>query len=159
MHPDDDVKILNALIGATMDSARHYRKVAGSIGNPRIRTLFEHLSTQRKMIARRLQDQLAVVGGNPLAEGLPAVPSTRLSGRLRHAMSYGYCALVDEVERGEEHVKARYERALQDGKLSRLSRTAVQHAYASVREGEARMHALKRYPQAGHARSERLEQW
>jgi uncharacterized protein (TIGR02284 family) len=159
MNTDEDIPILNGLIGATMDSARHYRKVAGNIGNPRIRALFEHLSTQRKMIAQGLQDQLASVSGSPLAEGLLSGPSKRLFGNLRHAMNYGYCAWIDEVERGEEHVKARYEHALKDGRLSRLSRVAVQNAYETVREGEAKMHALKRYPQAGHAHGERLEQW
>lgn len=161
MRADDDISILNGLIGATMDSARHYRKVAGGIGNPRIRALFEHLSLQRKMIAQRLRTQLSAVSSNPLAEGVPvpAIPAARVFGNLRHALDYGYCALIDEVERGEEHVQAKYECALKNDRLSGLSLPAVQSAYESVREGSAKMHALKRYPHAEHGHSERLEQW
>ncbi len=156
---DEETKILNNLIGATMDSARHYRKVAANIGNPRIRALFEHLSVQRKMIAQLLQEQLAAVSGSPQGEGLSMSSSARVFGNLRHAMDYGYCALIDEVERGEERLKAKYERALRDGRLSRLSHAVLQNAYAAVQEGCADMHALKRYPMAAQPHSERVEQW
>lgn len=159
MNADFDVNILTGLIVATMDSARHYRKVAGNIGNPRIRALFEHLSIQRKLIAQELQQQRAAITGIPQSEGMLAVHPLRLFGNLRHTMDYGYCALIDEVERCEEHLKAKYERALMDGRLSALSRTVVENAYASVQEGFADMHALKRYPHAEHSYGERLEQW
>lgn len=159
MNADNDISILNGLIGATLDSARHYRKVAGNIGNPRIRALFDHLSTQRKQVAQALQDQLVAVSGRPLAEGAPAGHASRVFGNLRHAMDYGYTALIDEVERGEDHVKAKYECALENERLSRLSRTVVQNAYVSVCEGCAEMHALKRDPKAVQRHSERLEQW
>lgn len=159
MSADDDTSILNGLIRATLDSARHYQKVAGDIDNPRIRALFEHLSMQRKQVAKTLQNQLVVVGGGPRAESMAAAHAFHVFGNLRHAMSYGYCALIDEVERGEEHVKAKYECALMDGRLSRLSRAVVQDAYASVCEGCAEMHTLKRYPYAEKRHSERLEQW
>jgi hypothetical protein len=74
-------------------------------------------------------------------------------------MDYGYCALIDEVERCEERIKAKYEYALVNGRLSPLSRTVVQNAYAAVQEGCADMHALKRYPHAEHYQGERMEQW
>lgn len=148
MNADDDVSILHGLVGATLESARHYRKVAGNIGNPRIRALFEDLSTQRRKVAQTLQKRLDAIGDDRRAEGSSAVRACHVFGNLRHAMDYGYSALVDEVERGEEHVKAKYEYALEDGRLSWFSRTVVQSAYASVREGSDEMHALKRYPRA-----------
>ncbi|GGA46423.1 PA2169 family four-helix-bundle protein [Dyella nitratireducens] len=159
MNADGDISILNVLIGATMDSARHYHKVAGNVGNPRIRALFDHLSVQRKLIAEELQDQLSAVTGNPQSESMPTTHPLRLFGNLRHVMDYGYCALIDEVERCEERIKGKYERALLDDRLSRLSRAVVQNAFESVQEGSADLHALKRYPHAEHSHSERLEHW
>ena len=159
MNADDDISILTCLVVATLDSARHYHKVAGSIGNPRIRALFEQLSAQRRNVARTLQNRLEAISGGPLKEGLSAMRAPHVFGNLCHAMDYGYSALVDEVERGEEHVKAKYEYALENGRLSWFSRTVVRNAYASVREGADEMLALKRYPQAAQAHSERLEQW
>ena len=158
MNADGDIDILNGLIGATMDSARHYHKVAGNVGNPGLRAQFEHLSVQRKLIAQALQDQLVAITGNPQREGMAPAHPLRLFGNLRLLMDYGYCALIDEVERCEERVKAKYERALLDDRLSRLSRQVVERAYASVQEGSAGMHALKRYPRAEQGRVERMEQ-
>ncbi|RDS80780.1 PA2169 family four-helix-bundle protein [Dyella monticola] len=157
---DDDVRILNGLIGATLDSARHYKKVAGNVGNPSVRALFEHLSTERKSITQALQSQLGAISSNPMIESARNVSFTRrIFGNVRHAMDYGYIALIDEVERGEERVKAKYERALTNEKLSTLSRSVVQNAYKSVCAGCAQMHALKRYPNAERVHSERVEQW
>lgn len=158
MNADGDIYILHGLIGATMDSARHYHRVAGNVGNRRLRAQFEHLSIQRKLIAQELQDQLVAITGRPQGEGMPSARALRLFGNLRLLMDYGYCALIDEVERCEERVKAKYERALLDDRLSRLSRQVVEHAYASVQEGSADMHALKRYPHAEQGRVERMEQ-
>lgn len=159
MNADGDINLLNDLIGATMDSARHYRKVAANIGHPRIRALFEHLSVQRKLVAKELQDQLTAITGNPQGESMTNAYHLQVFGNLRHVMDYGYCALIDEVERCEERIKAKYERALLDDRLSRLTRAVVKRAYSAVREGSADMHALKRYPQAEHDRSERLQPW
>ncbi|HUB90770.1 MAG TPA: PA2169 family four-helix-bundle protein [Dyella sp.] len=159
MNADGDINLLNGLIAATMDSARHYRKVAASIGHPRIRALFEHLSVQRKLIAKQLQAQLTAITGNPQGESMTNAHHLHVFGNLRHVMDYGYCALIDEVERGEERIKAKYERALRDERLSRLTRTVVKNAYSAVQEGGADMHALKRYPHAQYSRSERLQQW
>ena len=158
MYANDDVGILNGLIGATLDSARHYRRVAGNIGSLRIRAVFDHLSTQRRRVAQTLQHQVATVGGFHLVDAFPVIHTTHVFGNLRYAMDYGYCALIDEVERGEEHVKARYECALENERLSQLSRTVVMDAYSSVREGFDEMHALKRYPNDEQVHSERLKQ-
>ena len=159
MNADSDIKLLNGLIAATMDSARHYRKVAAHIGHPRIRALFEHLSVQRKLVAKELQDQLMAIAGNPQGESITGAHRVQVFGNLRHVMDYGYCALIDEVERCEERIKAKYERALRDDHLSRLTRALLERAYSAVREGGADMHALKRYPQAEEGRSQQLQQW
>jgi uncharacterized protein (TIGR02284 family) len=155
----DDIGILNSLIGATLASARHYRKLAGDIGNPRTRALLERLSTQRKQVAQTLQDHVAAVSGDPSVDAIPPARASRVFGDLRHAMSYGYSALIDEVERGEDHIKAKFECALENGKLSGLSRAVVQNAYDCVCDGCSQMHALKCYPNAEEHHSERLGQW
>jgi uncharacterized protein (TIGR02284 family) len=51
--------------------------------------------------------------------------------------------VVDEVERGEDHIKAKYDDALKDDTLSLSAREAIQQAYASVRQGHDQMSAIK----------------
>jgi uncharacterized protein (TIGR02284 family) len=52
-------------------------------------------------------------------------------------------AIVNEVERGEDHIKAKFESALADNVLSPLARDAVQKAWVSVKQGHDQMRDLK----------------
>jgi len=52
-------------------------------------------------------------------------------------------AVLNEVERGEDYLKEKFEAALSSDNLSGDSRMAVERAYQSVREGHDRMSALK----------------
>jgi uncharacterized protein (TIGR02284 family) len=52
-------------------------------------------------------------------------------------------AIVNEVERGEDYLKAKFESALNDGHLSGETRAAVERCYQSVREGHDQMSHLK----------------
>ena len=54
-----------------------------------------------------------------------------------------YKAVIEEVERGEDYLKAKYESALQDDELSPDTRQAIQQAYQSVRAGHDRVSAIK----------------
>jgi uncharacterized protein (TIGR02284 family) len=47
------------------------------------------------------------------------------------------------VERGEDHIKAKYDEALKDDKLSLSARESIQQAYTSVRQGHDQMSAIK----------------
>jgi uncharacterized protein (TIGR02284 family) len=63
---------------------------------------------------------------------------------LRQALTRGDQAVIDEVERGEDYIKARYERALENGDLSSQGRTAVLRAYGAVRVAHDQVRDLKR---------------
>jgi uncharacterized protein (TIGR02284 family) len=52
-------------------------------------------------------------------------------------------AVIEEVERGEDYIKGKYESALQDSELTPETRQAIEQAYASVRKGHDRASAMK----------------
>jgi len=52
-------------------------------------------------------------------------------------------AVVNEVERGEDYLKGKFESALKDEGLSGEARQAVQSAWESVRSGHDEMSQLK----------------
>jgi uncharacterized protein (TIGR02284 family) len=52
-------------------------------------------------------------------------------------------AIIQEVERGEDHIKAKFEGALRDTNLDPSSRAVVEKAFVSVKEGHDKMSALK----------------
>ena len=47
------------------------------------------------------------------------------------------------MESGEDHLKARFDRALEDERISATTRDVIRRAYVSVRQGHDEMSALK----------------
>ena len=52
------------------------------------------------------------------------------------------------IENGEDHIKAKYEKAIEDRDLSATTRDTVTRAYGSVREGHDQMRDIKHAMQA-----------
>ena len=52
-------------------------------------------------------------------------------------------AIVQEVERGEDFIKDKFEAALNDNELSSSTKDAVRTAFQSVQAGHARASAMK----------------
>ena len=53
-------------------------------------------------------------------------------------------AVVDEVERGEDHIKHKFEDAMNDNELSPPAMSAISDVYVSVRNGHDQMRDLKK---------------
>lgn len=52
-------------------------------------------------------------------------------------------SLIAEVERGEDHIKAKFEAALADARLSQDTLVVIERGYAPVRAGHDQMRDLK----------------
>ena len=70
--------------------------------------------------------------------------------KLRDSVSGSDESVIDEVERGEDFIKAKYEAALKDDDLSSEVRNAVVQAYSSVKMGHDQARDLKRQAHAKH---------
>jgi uncharacterized protein (TIGR02284 family) len=140
---DHDIKVINGLIATTIDSAEGYQEAAKEAGNATYRDLFQSWSNDRRQVVAGLQQLTSSLGGTPEDDGTALASIHRTFVDLRASMSKGDKAVVDEVERGEDHIKAKYEDALKDEKLAPSVRTAVQAAFTSVRQGHDEMRALK----------------
>ena len=141
---NDNEATLNSLIATTLDSADGYRKAAEKAENERYRSMFIDFAGQREAIVRDLQAEVRAIGGNPEDDGTILAAAHRAFLSLRDAVTGNDdTAIVNEVERGEDHIKAKYDAALKDGKLTGSSDAAVRKAYVSVKEGHDRMSQLK----------------
>lgn len=140
---DHEIKVLNGLIETTIDSVDGYAEAAKDAENPQFRDLFLTRAAERRQIAARLREAVRREGGEPADDGTVLASAHRMFTGLRASMSKGDKAVIDEVERGEDHIKAKYDDALKDDKLSLSARETIQQAYASVRQGHDQMSALK----------------
>jgi uncharacterized protein (TIGR02284 family) len=138
---DHDVKILNGLIETTIDSAEGYQEAAKDADNSRFTAMFHSRGSERHQVASK--QQVVALGGKPEDSGTVLASAHRVFVNLRHSLSKGDTAVVDEVERGEDHIKAKFEDALKDNDVTAPTKQVITDAYASVRQGHDQMRDLK----------------
>jgi len=141
---DNEVGTLNSLIATTIDSINGYRESADAVDSQRFRDLFNRLAEDRQQALPLLQAEVARLGGNPEDDGTALAAAHRGFVDLKAAIAgRDDKAVIDEVERGEDHIKHKYESALQEKDLSSETREVINRAFESVRRGHDQVRDLK----------------
>jgi uncharacterized protein (TIGR02284 family) len=140
---DHDIHILNGLIETTIDSADGYREAAEETDKANYKTLFEARSFERKQVVTDLQGTVRTLGGEPEDDGSVLAKAHRAFLDVKHALLRDEQAVVNSVENGEDHIKAKFESALEDSKVSATTRETIRRAYATVKDGHDQMRDLK----------------
>lgn len=138
-----DIKVLNSLIETTLDSADGYGQAAERATNTSYRNLFQQWSTERRQVVDDLQGQVRSLGGTPDTDGSTLAAGHRMFLKLRDNVTKDDESVIDEVERGEDFIKAKYEQAIEDEELSAAVRDAVVRAYGSIKAGHDQARNLK----------------
>jgi uncharacterized protein (TIGR02284 family) len=140
----NDISTLNSLIATTIDSINGYRESADAVDSQRLRDLFNTLCEDRQQVLPQLQAQVAKLGGNPEDDGTALAAAHRGFVDLKSAITgRDDKAVINEVERGEDHIKHKYESALQEQDLSSETREVINRAYESVRRGHDQVRDIK----------------
>jgi uncharacterized protein (TIGR02284 family) len=143
MNKNHDISVLNGLIETTLDSYKGYNDACAD-GDGRHSLMFQQMAEDRSSVTSRLQQQVAGLRGEPEDESSFGAAAHRGFMNLKQAvMGSSEQAIIEEVERGEDYLKAKYESALQDDELSPDTRQVIQQAYQSVRAGHDRVSAIK----------------
>lgn len=144
MNNDHDIKTLNSLIETTLDSADGYAEAAKDAKSASLISLFNARSTERRAAVSKLQECVRSLGGKPEDDGTILASAHRAFVNLRTSLtSKDNTAVVDEVERGEDHIKAKFENALKDTDVSSTTMSVISDVYASVRSGHDQMRDIK----------------
>lgn len=144
MQTDHAVKVLNGLIETTLDSAHGYRDAAENLDAADIKTDFAQRSAQRESLARRLQEEVRSFGGKPETDQSLMGKAHNKFVDLKKAITGGSDkAVVNEVERGEDVIKAKFERALKDENLPTEARSLIQEAYTTIKADHDSVSRLK----------------
>ncbi|KQM63490.1 hypothetical protein ASE75_12755 [Sphingomonas sp. Leaf17] len=141
---DHDISTLNGLIETTLDSVDGYTEAAKDAENARFVGLFNDRAAERRQVATTLQQEVRSLGGTPDDDGTVLAGAHRIFLNLKAAVTgRDDKAIVNEVERGEDHIKAKFEKALADTDLTPATRQAIQDAYTSVKQGHDQMRDIK----------------
>lgn len=138
------VKVLNSLIETTLDSAHGYRDAAEHVGQAHYRTMFSARASERQELVARLQQEVRSFGGEPEDDqsllGKMHNKFTELKGSVS---GHDDKAVINEVERGEDVIKAKYEKVLDDADLPTDVRELVNRAYGEIKAAHDEVSRLK----------------
>ncbi len=140
---DQHIKVLNSLIEVTLDSAQGYRDAAKDSTNPRFKSLFEMRAMERNQVTAELKAEVRGLGGKPEDDGTVLASVHRVFLNLKNAVIGSDQGVVDEVEAGEDHIKAKFEAALQHENLSAPVKIVVARLYTVIKAGHDQMRDLK----------------
>ncbi|MFE9082912.1 ferritin-like domain-containing protein [Brevundimonas sp. NPDC003935] len=146
MHVDNGqaVKTLNDLIETTLDSVHGYRHAADGASNPELKTMFKDRADRREELSRQLQSEVRNLGGEPEDDqsllGRVHNKFAELRGEL---MGRDDSGVIDEVERGEDVIKARFEKAAEEAVLPDALRQRIAAAYAAIKADHDVISSLK----------------
>ena len=143
MDRDHDIGVLNSLISTTIDSAHGYELSAEDADASRYTQLFRTFADERRRVVAQLQETVSSLGGEPTDDGSLIAGLHRRWLDLRDALLGGDEAIILEVERGEDHLKAGYDDALADSGLSSGTQGVIRKAYQSVVAGHNQARQLK----------------
>jgi uncharacterized protein (TIGR02284 family) len=140
----DEISTLNTLIETTIDSVTGYEDSAQNIENERFREIFRQRADERQRVVQELRAEVRRLGGDPEESGTFLGKTHQRFEDLKAAVTgRDEKAIINEVERGEDYLKEKFETALSGGTLSGESRAVVERAYQSVRSGHDQMSQLK----------------
>ncbi len=152
MGHDHDITVLNSLITTTIDSANGFERSAEDADVPQFVEMFREFAQERRQVVGRLQEFVRQRGGTPTDDGSLKADLHRRWVDLRDAISRGGDQeIIEEVERGEDYLKSKYDAALEDRELSPEALAIIREAYQSVRAGHDRAAALKHGMQGASA--------
>jgi uncharacterized protein (TIGR02284 family) len=140
----DDLTILKTLTSTLNDSINGYRESAEKVHSPELREMFVQFAQQREQASQELSSEVRRLGGEPDHDGSTMGSLHQAWLDLKAAITGSDDkAIINEVERGEDYLKEKFETALADDSLSPDSRMVVERAYQSVREGHDTMSQIK----------------
>lgn len=140
---EDHIKLVNSLVETTIDSADGYAEAAEDADGARFKTLFTQRAQERRTVASELQDEVRRLGGEAKDHGAILAAAHRAFIKLKDSLTKGDDAIVNEVEAGEDFIKAKFEKALRDTDVEPQTRAAIEKAWTSVKSGHDQMRDIK----------------
>ena len=138
------ISTLNTLIATLIDSVTGYEDAASNSDAGRFAEMFRQRANERQRCVEDLRGEVRRLGGNPEDDGSFMGKTHQRFLDLKAAITgRDDKAIINEVERGEDYLKEKFETALNSDELTGETRTVVQDVFQSVREGHDQMSQLK----------------
>jgi uncharacterized protein (TIGR02284 family) len=138
----ETVLALQDLIQVNIDSRDGFNDAAEHVEDVTLAAIFQELSSQRNDQISELRTLVAANAEEPNASGSAAAAVHRGWMDLRAALGGGAAAILSEAERGEDHIKGKYEDALKNEETMGV-RDVLSRQYAAVKLAHDRIRDLR----------------
>jgi len=140
----DTITSLNTLIATTIDSITGYEESAQNIDNERLREIFRQRASERQEVVGELRSEVRRLGGNPEDDGSFLGKAHQRFEDLKAAITgRDEKSIINEVERGEDYLKGKWQAALQSGDLHGETHDLIERCYQSIKSGHDQISQLK----------------
>lgn len=138
----DTIDVLQSLIQVNIDSREGFHEAAENVDDLSISSLFRELASQRNNNVSELRSLVSTNMEEPQDSGSTAASMHRTWMDLRAALGGGVSAMLSEAERGEDHIKAKYEETLKKTAGSAVT-DVLNRQYADIKAGHDRVRDLR----------------
>ncbi len=150
MDNQGQITTLNTLIATLIDSVTGYEDAASNADGNRFQEIFRTRAQERNRAVEELRSEVRRLGGNPEDDGSFLGKTHQRFLDLKAAVTgRDDQAVINEVERGEDYLKEKFETALNGDTLSGETRSSVERVYQSVRSGHDQISQIKHGLEAG----------
>lgn len=144
MNRDADIKVLNSLIETTYDSINGYRDSAEHTDDPDLKSLFRTRAAEREQVVAQLRAQVRELGGEPEDDESMLAKAHRTFLNLKSVLGDDRKRVIEEVERGEDHIKDKFDAASRNADLSPDTIAVIRTCYTdSVKPAHDQVSAIK----------------
>lgn len=140
----DEVATVNSLVTTLNDSVNGYRDAAANSEGTSFQELFRSMAEERASVVEDLRKEVGTAGGEAPEDGSFMGKTHQRFLDLKAAITgRDDEAILNEVERGEDYLKQKFEAVLSSEELSPEMRASVERAGQSILEGHDRISQLK----------------
>src|SRR5436190_4534911 len=130
------ISTLNTLIATTIDSSTGYEDSAKDVHDERFREIFRSRADERQSVVEQLRTEVRRLGGDPEESGSFLDKAHQRFEDLKAAITgRDEKAIINEVERGEDYLKSKWQAALESGDLHGEVHDLVELCYQSIKTG------------------------
>jgi uncharacterized protein (TIGR02284 family) len=138
------VGTLETLTTTLIDSINGYRDAAQNAEGTKFQEIFRRNADERSRIVEELRSEVRRLGGNAPDDGSFLGATHQRFLDLKAAVTgRDDTAIINEVERGEDYLKEKFEAALNAENVEPQTRSIIERAYQSVRQGHDQINSLK----------------
>jgi uncharacterized protein (TIGR02284 family) len=140
---DHDVETLETLTSTLTDSIHGYEEAANVAKPSPLAGYLRSKAQERREVTERFRQRIAALRGDAKVGGSVTAAAHRQFMQLKTLFQDDTKAAVEEVERGESHLKDKFEECMKDAELSPDIKQLITTTYDRVRFDHAQWDRLK----------------